>query len=656
MKSFNRIILHVGPHKTGSSAVQMMCDENRDILAQNGILYPKGRSHGQIGSYFAESRPNYVYCQHSGILDINKRRASDNAYKERLERTMFKSSLETLVLSYEGFVDLNLVELVRFREFLDKYARDVQVVGYCRHPLSFAPSEISQRCRMGVPTGLRDARDPPIPLFKDYFAKFQKTFGKEHIHLSDFAAERVYRGDVRLDFLNQIGLPPVKHNDLRIEDNRANESLSAEAAQIAEMMVHCCPRNRRGNLFFMKYNELLSSIKGTPLVLSEADEAWIMEASEPHLSYLEDEFELTLLAPRPKAPSALFGQSTLRSLADHFLAEDLVTQAYHWLLGRSPESDDIIFGHLSATDGDWARLRAHIMRSPEFHRGVAAACPPQTATDAANGLSERVESVGIIQANNIVSTNEVTVCMIVFNEEEFLPTTLKFLAAHFRSFVIGDMGSSDRSLECVEQVLGEKAIVVSYPRQKFLEEGYSGARNFCAGFAKSAWILTVDADEVLMSGVREDGVSLDCPSDKVAMAQVEIHNLKRPDSRIPVRQTSSTVTPRRLYRRDPGVSWSGYIHEELRGVSGKVGKSSLVFDHFSQFKSDARVQEKRQMYFWMLMRAYEDPLLQRGTNRYWYEKFVPENLEAIRAGAKNFDEKYRQASELYQHVPKCDSA
>jgi hypothetical protein len=173
-------------------------------------------------------------------------------------------------------------------------------------------------------------------------------------------------------------------------------------------------------------------------------------------------------------------------------------------------------------------------------------------------------------------------------------------------------------------------------------------------------VQTTGTAAVLMSGVTEGKISLDCPSDEVDVTQVEIHNLTRPDSGIPVRQVRSTVTPRRLYRRDSGVSWSGYIHEELRGPSGaaplKVGKSSLVFDHFSQFKSDARIREKKQMYFWMLLRAYENPPLQRGTNRGWYEKFVPENLEAIKVGAKNFGEKYREASELYQHVPKCDSA
>ena len=36
-----KLVLHVGIHKTGTSAIQAFCKENRATLAEIGVLYPK---------------------------------------------------------------------------------------------------------------------------------------------------------------------------------------------------------------------------------------------------------------------------------------------------------------------------------------------------------------------------------------------------------------------------------------------------------------------------------------------------------------------------------------------------------------------------------------------------------------------------------------
>jgi hypothetical protein len=99
-----------------------------------------------------------------------------------------------------------------------------------------------------------------------------------------------------------------------------------------------------------------------------------MEAARPHLNYLFTSFGLALRTPSAKQPSTratLFGEDSLGSLAEYFLRNDSVSQGYKWLLGREPESENTVFRHLKASGGDWRRLRANIMRSPEFQKGVA---------------------------------------------------------------------------------------------------------------------------------------------------------------------------------------------------------------------------------------------------------------------------------------------
>ena len=122
---------------------------------------------------------------------------------------------------------------------------------------------------MGVPTGLGDPANAPIPKFRDYFEKFEAVFGRERLMLSDFAAEDLFKNDIRLDFLLKIGISET--HEFRLSENRTNESLSAEAIMIAQAMIKLFRSNYLGNLFFTKYNEFLGSIKGSPLYLSDEE-------------------------------------------------------------------------------------------------------------------------------------------------------------------------------------------------------------------------------------------------------------------------------------------------------------------------------------------------------------------------------------------------
>jgi hypothetical protein len=54
-----KLLLHVGPHKTGSTAIQQFCERNRDRLAQAGFWYPRvgivGGQHLVLpGCYFSD--------------------------------------------------------------------------------------------------------------------------------------------------------------------------------------------------------------------------------------------------------------------------------------------------------------------------------------------------------------------------------------------------------------------------------------------------------------------------------------------------------------------------------------------------------------------------------------------------------------------------
>jgi hypothetical protein len=317
MKRFGQIFLHIGPHKTGTSAIQRMADENRAVLARRGILYPSGRWHGQLGSCFAQNKIAYVYNRHSGFTDLAEINQSDTAYKTRLLEELEESDCQDAVFSYEGFIDLRPDEIRGLTNFLRDRCDEIRIISYCRHPLSFAPSEISQRVRMGLPSGRDNSENPPIPRFKLYFEKFASVLSTESFILSDFAKAALHRNDVRMDFLKKIGFPDYYENEIRLSDDPTNESLSAEAVAIAVEMAKSAPTLAQNNLFFRRYNSFLGSIKGAPVRLSGDERKLIMTASRPHLEYLQKTFGIELREPEENLTGEveLFGNKTIESLA-----------------------------------------------------------------------------------------------------------------------------------------------------------------------------------------------------------------------------------------------------------------------------------------------------------------------------------------------------
>jgi hypothetical protein len=100
-----------------------------------------------------------------------------------------------------------------------------------------------------------------------------------------------------------------------------------------------------------------------------------------------------------------------------------------------------------------------------------------------------------------------------------------------------------------------------------------------------------------------------------------------------------------VYRNDGNGYWTGYVHEELvsksRDRESNTAKSSLVFDHISSLRDEERIIYKRSMYDWMLLRAYDNPSVRGGTNAWWYQTFVPNNIELIRENAHRFEAQER---------------
>lgn len=88
------------------------------------------------------------------------------------------------------------------------------------------------------------------------------------------------------------------------------------------------------------------------------------------------------------------------------------------------------------------------------------------------------------------STPTLSLCMIVKNEEKFLPQCLESVQGAVDEIIVVDTGSTDRTVEIATSY---HARVYHHP----WEGNFSKARNISLGYATCDWILVIDADEKL---------------------------------------------------------------------------------------------------------------------------------------------------------------
>ena len=385
MKQFDVVFLHIGTEKTGSKAIQITCNRNRKSLARHGIAYPSGIWHAKLGSFFSTNPLQYVFNVHSGRTDLEIIKKEDAQYIQAFSHELSQHNCSTLILSYEGYVGLDAPAIFELRKYLLDYTDTIRVLAYCRHPISFAPSEISQRLRMGSPAGLDDNDRLPIPRFRQYFEKFEKCFGAENMVLKDFHRESLYRQDVVFDFLKEVGFPESHTQELEIASDPINPGLSAEAGLIAKEIANTYRGQGGTGNFFAKYNPILSGIKGTKIRLSPAESKIIMAASEPHLAYLERNFGLKLTTPAygDESPNHQFGEEFLKSIAVQIRqlverteygsstteerSKELIALLYQAILRRKPDSggSETFVRRLNAGE-PLTEIVRHFMESAEF--------------------------------------------------------------------------------------------------------------------------------------------------------------------------------------------------------------------------------------------------------------------------------------------------
>ena len=126
------IKIHVGPPKTGTSAIQSWLFSNREKLKNEGIYYPEHScDENGVSSGNYEKLISFDKKQSKGYFDDNKAR--------KLLAQFQKTNCDTLLLSSEHFYYYLIWLFSRFQQ--------AEFIFYIRHPLSIAESGFHQEVK-----------------------------------------------------------------------------------------------------------------------------------------------------------------------------------------------------------------------------------------------------------------------------------------------------------------------------------------------------------------------------------------------------------------------------------------------------------------------------------------------------------------------------
>lgn len=232
----SRVILHIGTHKTGTSALQYLFFINRDILETNNILYPQagwgGAHHGLAGNWVDVADEYRV----AGGLEPWRKGFQQIAVRD-----------VTVLLSSEEFsrAEPARVDMMALRELLKPFDQ-VQVLCTLRNQASYIQSIYMQTFKHRAPSDVDAFIEQALEshtcdgLFLDFNQLHQhllQGFEPGELHYISYEGAQVLPGGLQQHYCDLIA--PGLMSKLRVahDDTMANISPSPLAAWLASRIA-----------------------------------------------------------------------------------------------------------------------------------------------------------------------------------------------------------------------------------------------------------------------------------------------------------------------------------------------------------------------------------------------------------------------------------
>ncbi|MCJ8334694.1 MAG: hypothetical protein MJH10_10675 [Epibacterium sp.] len=360
-----KVILYIGHHKVGSTALQSYLSQSWLPLARAGVLYPSIDGEGfaanlasLLGKPIQDPDAIFIREPHSALayrmiheatpqLPIPPQFAGLPAAPQML-RSLRKQvealAPHTLLLCSEAFANFGNIakgQIAQLRDFCNSLADHVEFEIYCalRRPDAYLASWHGQRLKVG---------EPATSLATDWEAQYLHTVHFNYrlvieewmrqipdarLHLRKYRDITKAGGSIK-DFTSQTGLPLP---DGLCPSLRANTSLPLASFPLMEQALQDLPGDQRHQLtkYLLTHGKALAPVANKDIELFGARQrAKLFKAFTPVERYLrsqtgQPEFfrDLeTLTTPRP-IPVESAGQDLVRALANRVSHSSFATPA-----------------------------------------------------------------------------------------------------------------------------------------------------------------------------------------------------------------------------------------------------------------------------------------------------------------------------------------
>jgi len=316
-KTYQRIVLHAGLHKTGPTSVQDNCFRHRDVLLEHGIVYPSfefgGRRYVNHSDPIATAITNQrtFYGAMRRLKNFRNRDHASSTLREQLQHILEKPGADTLLLSAELVCDFREHDLDALRRYLERYTRELDVIALVRSPRDSLVSVMQQRCRDGE-------RSDPVEFFElvvERYRRLRQVFADRLRVINFHEAIKHPKGLIGC-FLEAVGVPEDAVAPL--DFTSANERVSMEAFVLMSAINRAFPRDREEEHGVVRQHRdmgALHTLPGNPFCLTEPLPGEIERSLEEQRQWLERELETTFPAEsRVVEQGPLWQRETLAAL------------------------------------------------------------------------------------------------------------------------------------------------------------------------------------------------------------------------------------------------------------------------------------------------------------------------------------------------------
>lgn len=235
---------------------------------------------------------------------------------------------------------------------------------------------------------------------------------------------------------------------------------------------------------------------------------------------------------------------------------------------------------------------------------VAFSKPDNQLIDSALSIREHLGPLAVTPNSGEHKT--LSLCMIVKNEQAYLPACLHSIKSLVDEMIIVDTGSEDRSVD-LAKIYGARSFHYQWC------DDFSGARNYSLEMASGDWILVLDADELIAS---EDFQRLRDRIDQAVRGEEAFAFITRNysnlantldwqanDAGYPGYETGLGWYPTdkvRLFPRSAAIRFQYPVHElvepSIRAAGMRIVPSGIPIHHYGHI-NEKKNQEKAEKYF-----------------------------------------------------------